>query len=97
MYAAVVELISPKRQRSYKYERAFHVIIVIKHLSNSQKTRFRMRQNQINVAKKAGKKHKFQKGILIMDLTKGSMGEPIIDFKKSNYTCEHRITFSNSL
>ena len=30
-------------------------------LSNSQKTRFRMRQNQINLAKKAGKKHKFQK------------------------------------
>ena len=30
-------------------------------LTNTQKARFRMRQKQINLAKKAGKRHIFQK------------------------------------
>ena len=41
--------------------RVFHVQGVMIHSHNSQKIRFRMRQNQINLAKKAGRKHKFQK------------------------------------
>ena len=39
----------------------FIYFLITKKLSNSQKIRFRMRQNQINLAKKAGRKHKFQK------------------------------------
>ncbi len=52
---------SPKDKRSYKYEEGVSCPRCYDTLSNSQKTRFRMRQNQINLAKKAGRKHKFQK------------------------------------
>ena len=52
---------SPKDKKSNKYEEGVSCPRCYDTLSNSQKTRFRMRQNQINLAKKAGKKHKFQK------------------------------------
>ena len=50
-----------KDKQSYKYEEGVSCPNCYDTLSNSQKIRFRMRQNQINLAKKAGKKHKFQK------------------------------------
>ena len=53
--------ISINDKRSNKYEEGVSCPRCYDTLSNSQKTRFRMRQNQINLAKKAGKKHKFQK------------------------------------
>ncbi len=52
---------SPKDKKSNKYEEGVSCPSCYDTLSNSQKTRFRMRQNQINLAKKAGRKHKFQK------------------------------------
>ncbi len=52
---------SPKDKKSDKYEEGVSCPRCYDTLSNSQKTRFRMRQNQINLAKKAGRKHKFQK------------------------------------
>ena len=52
---------SPKDKKSNKYEEGVSCTRCYDTLSNSQKTRFRMRQNQINLAKKAGRKHKFQK------------------------------------
>ena len=52
---------SPKDKKSHKYEEGVSCPRCYDTLSNSQKTRFRMRQNQINLAKKAGRKHKFQK------------------------------------
>ena len=52
---------SPKDKKSYKYEEGVSCPRCYDTLSNSQKTRFRLRQNQINLAKKAGRKHKFQK------------------------------------
>ena len=52
---------SPKDKKSKKYEEGVSCPRCYDTLSNSQKTRFRMRQNQINLAKKAGRKHKFQK------------------------------------
>ena len=52
---------SPKDKMSNKYEEGVSCPRCYDTLSNSQKTRFRMRQNQINLAKKAGRKHKFQK------------------------------------
>ena len=52
---------SPKDKKSNKYEERVSCPRCYDTLSNSQKTRFRMRQNQINLAKKAGRKHKFQK------------------------------------
>ncbi len=52
---------SPKEKKSNKYEEGVSCPRCYDTLSNSQKTRFRMRQNQINLAKKAGRKHKFQK------------------------------------
>ena len=52
---------SIKDKKSYKYEEGVSCPRCYDTLSNSQKTRFRMRQNQINLAKKAGRKHKFQK------------------------------------
>ncbi len=52
---------SPKDKKSYKYEEGVSCPRCYDTLSNSQKTRFRMRQNQISLAKKAGRKHKFQK------------------------------------
>ena len=52
---------SPKDKKSNKYEEGVSCPRGYDTLLNSQKTRFRMRQNQINLAKKAGRKHKFQK------------------------------------
>ena len=52
---------SSKDKKSNKYEEGVSCPRCYDTLSNSQKTRFRMRQNQINLAKKAGRKHKFQK------------------------------------
>ena len=55
MYVAVVEhLLHLKDKKSYKYEEGVSCPRCYDTLSNSQKTRFRMRQNQI-LAKKAGK------------------------------------------
>ena len=53
--------ISIKDKKTNKYEEGVSCPRCYDTLSNSQKIRFRMRQNQINLAKKAGKKHKFQK------------------------------------
>ena len=53
--------IAAKDKRSYKYEEGVSCPRCYDKLSNSQKIRFRMRQNQINLAKKVGRKHKFQK------------------------------------
>ena len=52
---------SIKDKRSYKYEEGVSCPRCYDKLSNSQKIRFLMRQNQINLAKKVGRKHKFQK------------------------------------
>ena len=52
---------SPKDKKSNKYEEGVSCPRCYDTLSNLQKNRFRMRQNQINLAKKAGRKHKFQK------------------------------------
>ena len=52
---------SPKDKKSYKYEEGVSCPRCYDTLSNSQKNRFRMRQNQISLAKKAGRKHKFRK------------------------------------
>ena len=52
---------SPKDKKSYKFEEGVSCPRCYDTLSKSQKTRFRMRQNQISLAKKAGRKHKFQK------------------------------------
>ena len=53
--------ISPKDKKSTKYEKGVSCPNCHDRLSNSQKERFRMRQKQINLAKKSGKKHIFQK------------------------------------
>ena len=53
--------ISTKDKRSKKYEEGVSCERCYDTLSSLQKSRFRMRQNQINLAKKTGKKHKFQK------------------------------------
>jgi len=53
--------ISPKDKKSNKYEEGVSCPRCHSKLSNAQKERFRMRQKQINLAKKAGKKHIFQK------------------------------------
>ena len=53
--------ISTKDKKSKKYEEGVSCERCYDTLSSLQKARFRMRQNQINLAKKAGKKHKFQK------------------------------------
>ena len=52
---------SIKDKKSFKYEEGVSCPRCYDKLSNSQKIRFRMRQNQINLAKKVGRKHKFQK------------------------------------
>jgi len=52
---------SIKDKKSNKYEEGVSCPRCYDTLSNKQKIRFRMRQNQINLAKKAGRKHKFQK------------------------------------
>ncbi len=53
--------ISTKDKKSKKYEEGVSCERCYDTLSSLQKSRFRMRQNQINLAKKTGKKHKFQK------------------------------------
>ena len=53
--------ISPKDKKSKKYEEGVSCSRCYDTLTNTQKTRFRMRQKQINLAKQVGKKHKFQK------------------------------------
>ena len=53
--------ISIKDKNSRKYEEGVSCPNCHDGLTNSQKERFRMRQKQINLAKKHGKKHIFQK------------------------------------
>ena len=53
--------VSRKNKKSSKYEGGVSCPNCHDRLSNSQKERFRMRQKQINLAKKSGKKHIFQK------------------------------------
>ena len=53
--------ISPKDKKSNKYEEGVSCPNCHDHLKASQKERFRMRQKQINLAKKLGKKHIYQK------------------------------------
>ena len=53
--------VSPNDKKSNKYEEGVSCSRCYDTLSNTQKSRFRMRQSQINLAKKVGKKHKFQK------------------------------------
>ena len=53
--------ISQKERKSRKYEEGVSCPNCHDHLKPSQKERFRMRQKQINLAKKQGKKHIFQK------------------------------------
>ena len=53
--------VSPKDKMTKKYEEGVSCSKCYDTLTIAQKTRFRMRQKQINLAKKAGKKHIFQK------------------------------------
>ena len=53
--------ISSKDKKSKKYEEGVSCARCYDTLTNTQKSRFRMRQKQISLAKKAGKKHIFQK------------------------------------
>tara|TARA_A100001037_G_scaffold43116_1_gene34129 strand:- start:92 stop:997 length:906 start_codon:yes stop_codon:yes gene_type:complete len=53
--------ISPKDKKSKKYEEGVSCPNCHDNLTNDQKSRFRMRQKQINLAKKTGKRHIFQK------------------------------------
>ncbi len=53
--------ISQKDKKSRKFEEGVSCYRCFDTLTNTQKTRFRMRQRQINLAKQVGKKHKFQK------------------------------------
>ncbi|WP_435163875.1 rhodanese-related sulfurtransferase [Candidatus Pelagibacter bacterium nBUS_25] len=53
--------ISPKEKKSKKYEEGVSCPKCHDNLTKSQKVRFRMRQEQINLAKKSGSKHIFQK------------------------------------
>ncbi len=53
--------ISILQKKSYKYEEGVSCINCYNTLTKSQKQRFRMRQKQITLAKKEGRKHKFQK------------------------------------
>jgi len=53
--------ISIKQKKSKKYEEGVSCPNCHDNLTTSQKERFRMRQKQINIAKKTGKKHIFQK------------------------------------
>ena len=53
--------ISIKDKKSKKYEEGVSCPNCHDRLTNSQKERFRMRQKQIIIAKKFGKKHIFQK------------------------------------
>jgi len=53
--------ISPKDKKSKKYEEGVSCPNCHDNLTDHQKSRFRMRQKQINLAKEAGKRHIFQK------------------------------------
>ena len=53
--------ISHKDKKSKKYEEGISCPNCHDNLTTSQKERFRMRQKQINLAKKFGKQHIFQK------------------------------------
>ena len=53
--------ISPKDKKSKKYEEGVSCPNCHDDLTDTQKARFRMRQKQINLAKKSGSKHIFQK------------------------------------
>ena len=53
--------ISLKDKKSKKYEEGVSCPNCHDNLTNDQKSRFRMRQKQINLAKKTGKSHIFQK------------------------------------
>ena len=53
--------ISPKDKKSKKYEEGVSCPNCHDNLTDTQKGRFRMRQKQINLAKKSGSKHIFQK------------------------------------
>ena len=53
--------LSVQDKKSNKYEEGVSCSRCYDTLTNTQKSRFRIRQNQINVAKKSGRKHKFQK------------------------------------
>ena len=53
--------ISKKDKKSKKYEEGVTCLNCYDKLTESQKSRFRMRQNQIYSAKQLGKKHIFQK------------------------------------
>ena len=53
--------ISPKDKKSKKYEEGVSCPNCHDNLTETQKARFRMRQKQINLAKKNGSKHIFQK------------------------------------
>jgi len=53
--------ISLKDKKSNKYEKGVSCPRCHSNLSDNQKARFRMRQKQINLAKKTGKRHIFQK------------------------------------
>ena len=53
--------IAIKDKKSNKYEEGVSCPRCYDTLTNIQKSRFRMRQKQINLAKQVGKKHKFQK------------------------------------
>ena len=53
--------ISSKDRKSKKYEEGVSCVNCHDNLTKTQKDRFRMRQKQINLAKKSGSKHIFQK------------------------------------
>ena len=53
--------VSPKDKKSKKYEEGVSCVNCHDNLTQTQKERFRMRQKQINLAKKSGSKHIFQK------------------------------------
>ena len=53
--------LSPKEKKSKKYEEGVSCPNCHDNLTDNQKSRFRMRQKQINLAKEAGKRHIFQK------------------------------------
>ena len=53
--------ISPKDKKSKKYEEGVSCPNCHDGLTKTQKSRFRMRQQQINLAKERGSKHIFQK------------------------------------
>ena len=53
--------VSPKDKKSKKYEEGVSCVNCHNNLTEAQKSRFRMRQKQITLAKKSGSKHIFQK------------------------------------